>query len=341
MMRRIIATATIAGALVLTAAAAVAVSRFTDVGDDHPSAAEIEAAAAEGWMLGYGDETFGPDQTLTESQFRKVLSRVFDDLKCPTDECEGITRAEAAVFVVAGADAVKARRANPVVDEPGGEPGEEPGGEPGEEPTVTQPPVVDEPGGEPGDEPGGGPTVTDEPTVTQPPPTSAPPVQAAPSPEERCLRIIRSVINQSRWHTGWRMSSTRYYNRLFATGAGDDLQCLTTQIASPQPGLVRGYGHLYTIEVYDSSGEERRRVMFRQKSGAIYQTEEKQAEAIAEDEEDRIPLRYRDPMMVDSDTVAAFLRARQAGTEPPAVPASFLPTTDQPTNWKAHDPWWD
>ena len=48
MMRRIIATATIAGVLVLTAAAAVAVSRFTDVADDHPSAAEIEAAAAEG-----------------------------------------------------------------------------------------------------------------------------------------------------------------------------------------------------------------------------------------------------------------------------------------------------
>ena len=283
MMRRIIATATIAGALVLTAAAAVAVSRFTDVGDDHPSAAEIEAAAAEGWMLGYGDETFGPDQTLTESQFRKVLSRVFDDLKCPTDECEGITRAEAAVFVVAGADAVKALRANPVVVEPGGEPGEEPGGRPGEEP-----------GGEPGEEP----------TVTQPPPTSAPPAQAAPTPDERCLRLTQV-------REGWQNYA---YYRLTATGEGDNLQCLVTDIWSEGPSdtnNINTASYLYFIEVYNHEGVERRRVRRAYNGGSI----------------------------LAPDIFAAFFQAQQAGTEPPAVPDRFLATADGSRVSTVHDPW--
>ena len=308
MMRKIIATAAAVGVLVLTAAAAVAVSRFTDVGDDHPLAAEIDAAAAEGWMLGYSDGTFGPDQTLTQSQLRKVLSRVLDDL-------ETITRAEAAVFVVAGADAVKAHRAPPVVDEPAGEPGEEPGGEPGEEPTVTQP-IVDEPAGEPGEEPGGEPG--EEPTVTQPPPTSAPPAPVAPTPEQRCQNIYRRAPKVHSSSPGWEGHS---YTTLTATGEGDNLQCLVNVIYSPGvPGVVQTRSDFYTIEidengaVYGGVTTPRRRYVGRHTMGVgrIFETEELPGAETSTFK------------MVNSDIVTAFFQAQQAGTRPPAVPAKFV-----------------
>ena len=317
MMRKIIATAAVVGALVLTAAAAVAVSRFTDVGDDHPLADKIEAAAAEGWMLGYSDGTFGPDQTLTQSQLRKVLSRVLDDL-------ETITRAEAAVFVVAGADAVKAHRAPPVVDEPAGEPGEEPGGEPGEEPTVTQP-VVDEPGGEPGEEPGGEPG--EEPTVTQPPPTSAPPAPAAPTPEQRCQSIYRYAPKVHSSSPGW---SGHSYTTLTATGEGDNLQCLVNTIyASGVPGVVWTRSDFYTIEFYAATyrgpGWESRRYVGRHTMGVgrIFETEELPGAETS-------MLR-----MVNSDIVTAFFQAQQAGTRPPDVPAEFVASRENRVSLKA------
>ena len=320
MMRKIIATAAVVGALVLTAAAAVAVSRFTDVGDDHPLADKIEAAAAEGWMLGYSDGTFGPDQTLTQSQLRKVLSRVLDDL-------ETITRAEAAVFVVAGADAVKAHRAPPVVDEPAGEPGEEPGGEPGEEPTVTQP-VVDEPAGEPGEEPGGEPgeepTVTQPPAVTQPPPTSAPPAPAAPTPEQRCQSIYRQAPKVHSSSPGW---SGHSYTTLTATGEGDNLQCLANTIySSGVPGVVWTRSDFYTIEFYAAGyrgpGWESGRYVGRHTMGVgrIFETEELPGAETSTFK------------MVNSDIVTAFFQAQQAGTRPPDVPAKFVASRENRTS---------
>lgn len=325
MMRRVIAAATIAGVLVLTAAAAVAVSRFTDVADDHPSAAEIESAAAEGWMLGYGDGTFGPDQTLTESQLAKIISRVFDDLRCPTDECEGITRAEAAVFAVAGADAVKARRANPVVVEPDGEPGGGPGGGPGEEP-----------GGGPGEEPGGEPS--EEPTVTQPP-TSAPPAQAAPTPEERCLRLTRW---REGWHANTYFTNYAYHHKLTASGEGDNLECLVSEIWSPGSSdidNINAASHLYFIEVYNHEGVERRRVRRTSNSGYIFQSAERMAEHIEDDVVDGLTEEEaRSEKMLAPDIFAAFFQAREAGSKPPAVPARFLGTAGHRT-YTVHDPW--
>lgn len=107
---RLAAVALIGAALGSAGTALAASPLFTDVDTDHPQADEIAQANAERWMLGYSDGTFRPDAPLTERQFGKVLSRVFDDLECPTAECEGITRAEAAAFVVAGAEIVRTQR---------------------------------------------------------------------------------------------------------------------------------------------------------------------------------------------------------------------------------------
>lgn len=82
------------------AGGALAVSGgFTDVADNHPLGAEIARAVTEGWVHGYDDGTFRPDQRITPGQVVKIIGRATPD---------GMTRAEAVVFVAAGVDALVA-----------------------------------------------------------------------------------------------------------------------------------------------------------------------------------------------------------------------------------------
>lgn len=100
--------------VLLAAAAAVpalaASPTFPDVAPGHPGHVAVERAAAEGWFLGHADGTFRPDEPFGERHLGLVVGRVFEDL-------EGLTRAEAAAFVVAGAEAVRSARSGEPLSE--------------------------------------------------------------------------------------------------------------------------------------------------------------------------------------------------------------------------------
>ncbi len=88
-------TALAAVAAVLLAVPVVAQMQFSDVPDDNPHRADIDAVAGRGWFVGYGDGTYKPDQKISPSEMTRVLTRAFD---------EGLTRAEFASFMVAGSE---------------------------------------------------------------------------------------------------------------------------------------------------------------------------------------------------------------------------------------------
>ena len=81
--------------LTATTGVALAASSFSDVASGHPQRSDIEYAADQGWFRGYPDGTFKPDQTITQSQIARVLSRAFPD---------GSTRADLATFLRGGAN---------------------------------------------------------------------------------------------------------------------------------------------------------------------------------------------------------------------------------------------
>ena len=97
--------AVLAALLAATAAvpALAASPMFPDVAPGYPGYAAVERAAAEGWFLGHADGTFRPDEVLDEKHLGLVVGRVIEDL-------EGLTRAETAAFIVAGAEAVRSAR---------------------------------------------------------------------------------------------------------------------------------------------------------------------------------------------------------------------------------------
>lgn len=51
-------------------------TKFTDVPETHWAAGYIKAAADNGWISGYGDGTFGPDNSITRAQVVTILNRV-------------------------------------------------------------------------------------------------------------------------------------------------------------------------------------------------------------------------------------------------------------------------
>ena len=65
----------------------------SDVPDDNPHRADINAVAGQRWFVGYRDGTYKPDQKISPSEMTRVLTRAFD---------EGLTRAEFASFMVGG-----------------------------------------------------------------------------------------------------------------------------------------------------------------------------------------------------------------------------------------------
>lgn len=96
--KRLAAAALVFGMGVGAAAVAVAQrAAFSDVPAGHDRAVQIAAAAERGYFAGYGDGTFKPDREITSGQLATVVGRIYPD---------GITRADAAAFAVAGADAV-------------------------------------------------------------------------------------------------------------------------------------------------------------------------------------------------------------------------------------------
>jgi len=50
-------------------------ANFTDL-YDHWSAEEVSIAANNGWLLGYGDDLFRPDQDITRAEAMTVINRV-------------------------------------------------------------------------------------------------------------------------------------------------------------------------------------------------------------------------------------------------------------------------
>lgn len=101
--RRVFAVLAALAAAAATVPALATSPTFPDVGPEHPGHAAVERAAAEGWFIGYADGTFRPDEPFSERHLGLVVGRVFEDL-------EGLTRAEAAAFVVAGTEAVRSTR---------------------------------------------------------------------------------------------------------------------------------------------------------------------------------------------------------------------------------------
>lgn len=100
-----------AGFACLAAAPIVATASFDDVPTDHPQAAAISVAVAEGWFEGYEDGTFRPDEPVKDRHVVAVFRRVFPDSP---------TRAEMAAVMKAGMEALTATDSNPTgsQDEP-------------------------------------------------------------------------------------------------------------------------------------------------------------------------------------------------------------------------------
>ena len=95
----------------------IATARFPDVPDDHQYADAIRWASDpeqfNGTPLfrGFSDGNFGPDQELTESQFVKVVDRLFDSAD------DGWTRAETATLLYHGYKGIRSATTQPVVIE--------------------------------------------------------------------------------------------------------------------------------------------------------------------------------------------------------------------------------
>lgn len=88
--------------IILLASTALAAGVFfSDVQPDHPYGYDINIAIERGYFTGYSDGTFKPDQQITSNQLSRIISRAFPD---------GVTRAEAAAFLVKGADALEEAR---------------------------------------------------------------------------------------------------------------------------------------------------------------------------------------------------------------------------------------
>lgn len=88
--------------IILSASTALAAGVFfSDIQPDHPYGYDINIAIERGYFTGYSDGTFKPDRQITSNQLSRIISRAFPD---------GITRAEAAVFLVRGADALEEAR---------------------------------------------------------------------------------------------------------------------------------------------------------------------------------------------------------------------------------------
>lgn len=84
--------------IAIGATAAVAVTKFTDVPNDHPHAADIAVAAERGWFSGYGDGTFKPDRNITAAQIGTVILRAYPN---------GLTRGQTATLLRAGDEALE------------------------------------------------------------------------------------------------------------------------------------------------------------------------------------------------------------------------------------------
>ena len=74
-------------------------SGFSDVPAGHERRADIEYAAARGWLQGYEDGAFQPGRTVAADQISSVISGAFP---------EGATRADLATYVRAGSEAIAA-----------------------------------------------------------------------------------------------------------------------------------------------------------------------------------------------------------------------------------------
>ena len=74
-------------------------SGFSDVPAGHERRADIEYAAARGWLQGYEDGAFQPGRTVAADQISPVISGAFP---------EGATRADLATYVRAGSEAIAA-----------------------------------------------------------------------------------------------------------------------------------------------------------------------------------------------------------------------------------------
>lgn len=75
--RKIVA-ATLAAAVLGGGGAWAAEGWFSDVPDDHRRVEAIRYAKAEGFFQGYPDGRFGPDEELSQTQFQKVVERLYD-----------------------------------------------------------------------------------------------------------------------------------------------------------------------------------------------------------------------------------------------------------------------
>ena len=78
MKPRVILAVSLCSAVLAGGAVWAANDWFPDVPDDHPRIEAIRYARAEGLFQGYPDGNLRPDADLTETQFEKVVKRLYD-----------------------------------------------------------------------------------------------------------------------------------------------------------------------------------------------------------------------------------------------------------------------
>lgn len=115
------AAASFAVLAVFASGALAASAVFDDVPDDHPAAAEIEAAHQIGVFNGYGDGTFRPDGKLTQRQAENVIWRMLSWHGTDDDGNFEISRADAAVLAMTGLCGLDGDRI-PACDDVNGDP---------------------------------------------------------------------------------------------------------------------------------------------------------------------------------------------------------------------------
>lgn len=77
--RRLLCALLLLALLIPAAAAAPALgggTKFSDI-QGHWAQQQIEQAVSEGWVDGYPDGTFRPDETITQAEFTKLLLAAF------------------------------------------------------------------------------------------------------------------------------------------------------------------------------------------------------------------------------------------------------------------------
>lgn len=94
------AWAAVAAAVSLAVGPQLGGARFGDVADNHPWRTEIGRAADEGWVVGYNDGTFRPDDSTSDWQWGLMIGRALP---------ASATRGEAAAFIGAGVDYLRSR----------------------------------------------------------------------------------------------------------------------------------------------------------------------------------------------------------------------------------------